>query len=455
MREFQDNIITILKSIPRIKFNYSKQNKHLDKTFKNKSLGNLLKNLDYHPKLHDEYAPSPDFLNHRNQYDINFQNSDNYIKEYSDLNNLPLVINNRNYLKNGDFNPDYELNPVKNKEEQNIMNIEREKRKKERLKERLEKLKKWRQSDSNIDPGKYHPNYDYIRKKVACVYIRQPAKKQEINENNKNKSNKSKEKRKKDNHNNSKDKNSNNNSKDNIKEESKEDNNKSNINNKDYKDNNNNSTTNCNDSHTINNSSINNKSSKVSISGNLKLKNNYKKENLIEKNSSTNTDYNNSIDLNKSTNTEYISSLNNENNKINKNSVSLPKIDSKKIKIRNIKPRKKYNRFRSSSMGNLKNSIHFKKMLGRDDLLFGNLNLNLISYFPNYDIMMPHIPSTIFKYKKNPQNYKKYVTGKIIRGYNYSPEQYFVEEYAKNKIKKVNLYKERQKIKEILSKKVL
>ena len=455
MREFQDNIITILKSIPRIKFNYSKQNKDLDKTFKNKSLGNLLKSLNYHPKLHDEYAPSPDFLNHRNQYDINFQNSDNYIKEYSDLNNLPLVVNNRNYLKNGAFNPDYELNPVKSKDEQNIMNIERERRKKERLKERLEKLKKWRQSDSNIDPGKYHPNYDYIRKKIACVYIRQPAKKQDINENNKNKSNKSKEKRKKDNHNNSKDKNSNNSSKDNIKVESKEDSNKTKINNKDSKDNNSNIATNCNDSHTINNSSINDKSSKVSIIRNLKLKSNHKKENLIEKNSSMNTDYNNSMDLNKSTNTEYLPSLNNENNKINKNSVSLPKIDAKKIKIKNIKPRKKYNRFRSSSVGNLKNSIHFKKMLGRDDLLFANQNLNLISYFPNYDIMMPHIPSTIFKYKKNPQNYKKYVTGKIIRGYNYSPEKYFVEEYAKNKIKKINLYKERQKIKEILSKKVV
>ena len=67
MREEQDNIINILKSIPVIKFNFSKKNKQFDKTFKHKSLENLLKNLDYHPKLHDEYAPSPEFLNHKNQ----------------------------------------------------------------------------------------------------------------------------------------------------------------------------------------------------------------------------------------------------------------------------------------------------------------------------------------------------------------------------------------------------
>ena len=93
-------------------------------------------------------------------------------------------------------------------------------------------------------------------------------------------------------------------------------------------------------------------------------------------------------------------------------------------------------------------------MLGRDDTLFSNQNLNLISYFPNYDAMMPHIPSTIFKYKDNPQNYKKYITNKIIRGYNYTPEKYFVLEYGKNKIKKIDLYKERIKMKEILKKKV-
>ena len=138
MRERKDNMISIIKSLVPIKYKYSRKNKELDKTFRNMSLEYLLKTLDYHPKYYDEYTPSPEFLNNKNQFDINFQNSCNYIKELSDINNLPLVINNRNCLKNGTFNPDYEYNPIKNKEEQKQIILEKERRKKERLQDGLE-----------------------------------------------------------------------------------------------------------------------------------------------------------------------------------------------------------------------------------------------------------------------------------------------------------------------------
>ena len=478
-REGPDNIISILKSIAPIKYKFSRKNKEFDKTFKNKSLENLLKTLDYHPKIQDEYAPSPEFLNHRNQYDINFKNSSNYIKEFSDLNNLPLVINNRNCLKNGTFNPDYEINPVKNKEEQKLILLEKEKRKKERLQDRLERLKRWRESDNNLDPGKYHPNYDVIRKKIRSVIIRQPIikenKKEEEREKNniknKNNSNNKKEENNKDNKKNDNNKNSNNNSKDNLNEDSKGDSKgdkkqSEKVQSKNPKDNKLNNSVNLNDSHSLNNSSINNNnSSKVAILKNIKKKvginiKNRNRSNLLDKNNSTISDYHsNTLGNNKSTNIEDIPSFHldthhhkvNSVNKLNKN-ISLPKIGTKKII--HIKPIKFKNRFRSSSLGNLKNPIIFKKMLGRDDTMFNNSNLNLISYFPNYSIMMPHIPATIFKYKGNKQNYKKYITGKIIRGYNYTPEKYFVIEYKKNKIKKVNIFKEREKMKEILKKKI-
>ena len=161
----QDNILTILKSMPKINYTFSRKNREFNKTFKNKSLEPLLRILDSNPKIHNEYTPSQEFLNNRNKYEINFQNSDNYIKEFSDLNNLPLVMSNRNCLKNGTFNPDYDLNPVKSKEEQKLIILEKEKRKRERLQDRLERLKKWRESDSSLDPGKYHPNYNFIKKK--------------------------------------------------------------------------------------------------------------------------------------------------------------------------------------------------------------------------------------------------------------------------------------------------
>ena len=174
MKKKSDSIKSILKSLSPIKYKYSQKFKELDKTFKYMSLENLLKTLDYHPKLHDEYTPSPEFLNNKKKFDINFQNSFNYIKEFSDLNNLPLVLSNRNCIKNGTLNPDYEYNPINNKEEQKQILLQKEKRKKERLKDRLERLKKWRESDSNVDPGKYHPNYDFIKRKIRNVYIREP-----------------------------------------------------------------------------------------------------------------------------------------------------------------------------------------------------------------------------------------------------------------------------------------
>jgi hypothetical protein len=276
---------------------------------------------------------------------------------------------------------------------------------------------------------------------------------------------------KEDNKNNNK--NIDNNSKTNLKEDSKGNNNKNENNNNenDKNKNNNNSISNLNDSHSLNNSSINNNnSSKISIIRNIKKKterssNMRNNSNIIDKNVSTISDYNNTNtnNNNKSANIEDLPSFHHNNNHninsinsiklIKSKNLSLPKIDVKKFK--NIKPIKyKKNRFRSSSLGNMKNPIVFRKMLGRDDTLFNNNNLNLISYYPNYDIMMPHIPATIFKYKDNPQNYKKFITGKIIRGYNYSPEKYFVFEFKKNKIKKININKEREKMKEILKQKV-
>ena len=459
MKESQDNIIEILKSIPKIKHTFSRKNKEFNKTFKTQSLDNLLRTIGYHPKIHDEYSPSPEFLNQRYQYDINFKNSENYIKEFSDLNNLPLVVSNRNCLKNGTFNPDYDLNPIQSKEEKKLIILEKERRKRERLQDRLERLKKWRESDSNLDPGKYHPNYDFIRKKITSVYIRQPI----VKINNKNEEDLKKYKKnkenKKENKNNSNNKNAHNNQK--VKEELKESDNK-NINNsknendnKDHKENKNNSSINFNDSNSLN-------SSKISVIKNIKQKYGRNiKNTLLDKNSSTISDYNNTIDINKSTNIDELPSFHKDNNKKlnsvknrhNKN-LSLPKINPKKIKnIKRIKFKK--NKFRKTSIGNIKNYIIFKKMLGRDDTLFENQNLNLISYSPNYESMMPHIPATIFKYKDDNQNYKKYITGKIIRGYNYTPEKYFVLEFQKNKIKKINISKEREKMKEILSKKII
>ena len=100
-----------------------------------------------------------------------------------------------------------------------------------------------------------------------------------------------------------------------------------------------------------------------------------------------------------------------------------------------ISPKKKINR--SISYENLletKSPILFKKMRGRTNLF--NESKYLISYEPNYDSTFPHVPTYIFKYKKNKQNYKKYINGKIIRGYYYNPSEYYVMELQKAEEKK-------------------
>ena len=436
-----DNIKSILRSLTPIRYKFSKENKLLDKTFKTMSLRNLVKNLDYHPKVKDEFAPAPEFLNNKNKYELNFRNSNEYIKELSDLNNLPLVINNKNCLKNGTFNPDYDGNILSNKDEKKKVIEEKEKRKRDRLEDRIKRLKNWRESDSNVDSLKYHPNYDFIKKKIFTFQIRPPIEKklnkidEEIEKNidikvgqNNNDLNK------------------------NIK------NNLINI------DKNNNSII-FNDSKTnrSNSSKVkyldsnNNYLSTKSISrNNVKEKTNNLRNRLkyLDRNSSANSDYG-TVEINKSTNIEDLSLIHHDKEKFGSYQ-SMRNINSKKICLPKIERKSSKNSIKTGSKksNEIKHSINFKKMLGRKDSLFGDQSLNLVQYFPNYDFFRPHIPSVAFKYHKNDDDYKKYITGKIIRGYNYSPEKYFVFEYKKHKTRKINMNRERLKMLEILKKKI-
>ena len=183
---------------------------------------------------------------------------------------------------------------------------------------------------------------------------------------------------------------------------------------------------------------------------NLKsLSKNYENRNLL-----TNSDCY-TVEINKSTNIEDISLVYHDKEKIN-NSNSMRNILSKSLKLPKIQRRLQKNNIKNKSKRNkdIKYSIYFKKMLGRNDNKPDEkISKNLISYSPNYDFFRPHIHSTIFRYKKDDENYKKYKIGQIIRSYKYSPDQYFVFEYKKNKPKKFDLSRERLKIIETLRKK--
>lgn len=410
-----DSITRILKSISPLKKTFSKMSKKLNKSFKFASLDNLVKSLDVKYVYKDQFEPDQEIILHKNDYNVNFQNSYDYLEELSDINNLPLVLQNKNCLKDGDFNPDYDIEVSRKEINKKYLIEEEGKRKKERLKKRIERLKKFKDSDSNIDPAKYHPNYDAIKRRYPCAYIRDPnihikdswlinCPFRNTFEEFKRLQNEQKEK---DKMNNSK---------------KKENNQEQNPN--------------------QNQSNINNNIIKNDLTNNANKMSSFNSIENSQRSISTNEIY-------KEKNEEEIFSLKDNNIKIKNiipekiNNLSLPKIINtpRNINISNISkvfsPKKKVNR--SVSYENLfkkKSPILFNKMRGRTNIFLESKYL--ISYNPNYDSTFPHIPSTIFKYTINKQNYKKYMNGKIIRGYYYNPSDYYVMELKRIEEKKKN-----------------
>ena len=411
-----DNINRILKSISPLKNTFSKMSKKLDKSFKYASLSNLVKSLDVKYIYKDQFEPDPEIILHKNDYNVNFQNSYEYLEELSNINNLPLVIQNKNYIKDGEFNPDFEGDVNKREINRKYLLEEEGKRKRERLKKRIEKLKKFKESDSNIDPGKYHPNYDVIKRRYPCAFIRDPNSHikdswltncpfRNTFEDFKRLENERKENLKKENYKDEKDKNNDNN-------------NSTILNNKDLNNN-------------LNPKDINNKSNLI-----------------FNENNSTSIN-----EINREKGEEDIKFIKVQNLKTKKSipqkvkNLSLPLIvntprkqnssiiSSNISNTSKISPKRRMNRSISyENLLGLKSPILFNKMRGRPNLF--NETKYLISYNPNYDSTFPHVPSYIFKYKKNKQNYKKYINGKIIRGYYYNPCEYYVMELQKSEEKK-------------------
>ena len=110
-----DNFKLLMKSLTPIKNTYSKINKELDKTFKNMSLENLIQNLNSPHKIKNEFCLYRKFMKNKNKnkYEINFRNSNKYIKELSDKKKLLLLGIKNNYIRNVSFNSDFGFNLIK------------------------------------------------------------------------------------------------------------------------------------------------------------------------------------------------------------------------------------------------------------------------------------------------------------------------------------------------------
>ena len=463
-----DNFKIILQSLTPIKYTYSKMNKEFNVTFKNKSLKNLLKNLNFQYKVKDEFSPSPAFLKNKNKLEINFKKSNEYIKELSNLKNT-LLLNKNNYI----YNDDFKFNS--NNKEERPKTIEVKKRiEKDIFNKRLKKLQFFKIINLRSDSLNYNPNYDSIKKKVYSVYIRPPSPFKNINQANEvnkenEKYNNEKNKSLSMNTNNiifqkynlhqSQSRNLNNNTLDKNKRENKcifFNNYNQNINNNSiiFKESlSNQSNSNKNQFIESNNSNYNHQYSSIdNLKLNSKLLNlkhfiNQNHKNRIQK---IKSDYF-TMDVNKSTNLEDINSIFIDKEKLYKSN-SLRNETNKKLRLKKLKKIFRRNIIKNRSEGNngIKNSIYFKKMIGRKSVHIGGKLNNYISYNPKYEFIRPHIQSSFFCFKNNDEDDKKYKIGKIIRSYNYSPDQYFVFEPKPKKPIIFDINREMQKILEIL-----
>ena len=387
-----DHINQILKSITPNHFKFSKQSKELDKVFKYVSLDNLVKTLDLKFICKDPFQPDPDDTIHKNDYNVNFKNSYDYLDEYSDIRNLPIVIQNKNCIKDGEYDPNFDTDSKKNAALKKKSLEERTNREKERMRIRVKRLKYFRKNMFSLDPGKYHPNWDIVKKRTMCVHMREAPKNSErdgwllLNKDY---------------------------SCDNIKKGKCEKIDRKNKN----------------DDIMLNLSNVDilNRRNSVILDKNLS-------NSLIELNKKLHKENNKySFEKQKTNTIKKFSKL--------IKSSSLPVIESntKRINVKNFKNKKIKNSFSGDNFNIIRHNspILFKKMTGRKDNLFNRDNKNLVSYSPKYDSTRPHLTSTIFKYQNNFQNYKKYKLNKFIRGYKVTSD-YYVMELDKEKSRKIS-----------------
>jgi hypothetical protein len=424
----KDNIITIVKTLKPIKNIYSKQNKDFDKYFH----GLSLKYLVDHMKIQKKYNPylnpgeSLDEPDNNSIMNINFKSTFNYLDELNKVKSLPTIKKISNNIK-------IIKNKTKGKKNKKIL----EKKKQDEISNLIRK-KMW---DENVtlDPGRYYPKYDYIRKKIPCAFIGKPKITEEdyIIQNEEKKEETEKKIKKE---------------KINIQEKKEEN---DNINNKDIKNANpkNKIILNESDSSKIlldkinsnldspKKNNMNNRSNILYPSANKKMKISQKTDKFsssIIKHQNTASSWSNTLELDssKKLNEQYKTRDNNRNISL-ENSSKFNYYSTQKI---NFKTNKRYS-LKNMSMSNLKCPIIFDKMQGRDEL--DELDkkskaVYRINYNPDYNALRPHIPTIKFKSVRQYQDFKKYINGKIIRSYWYNPQQYFVFEYKENKENDMN-----------------
>ena len=383
-----DFTMSVIKSLKPIPFSYSRQSKEYEKYFSGSNLKHLLKSVNKKVKTSKSIFNNSLFFeqikNDNNVININIKSSFNYITDLSSLNNFPLsmIKKRKNYDEYiAKMNLFHELFYIT---KEKLVDFEFRKKRGERIKKKYELQKLNGEGETTLDPGKYYPKYDIIQKRYPVAILGERS--DETKNNNlkiKNKINKN-ENNKKINYLRRKNINKNNN-----KEKEKEINDEE-INYKNYR--------------KINKYSTMYKSNSVN--------------NLINSdNSNINT-----MNIDNKTNTRFYP-------------INISKITNNKT----IKKKKISKISSADNINKIKCPIVFNKMPGRDRKVVIEPFFNEINYSPNFEFTRPHVPATIFKPTFDCQKFKKYMTGKIIRSYCFTPDKYFVLEVNQSKDKNKNI----------------
>ena len=418
----KDNIIPIVKSLRPIKDLYSKQNKDYDKYFHGSCLKDFVKQINSQKKADYILDPGENI----NEYDdknkdsgIDFKNALNYFRELSKLKKLPFSKLNKVIIKSKRYNSEENKKNKKKKNKSNKLN------KRRRKIINLVKIKNNADADITLDPGKYNPNYNYIKRRYPCAFFG---------------------KVKKDDNSLSQSKLDNSEEKDN--ENDKKDNKDLN---KDKEEKNSDGKNNKNDNKKIDKNKKKLIMSFSSKDTNIKDKKNDTKDKQIKfkliknknkKNEESKRDPNQKLKyingrkqetVNSSFKDATVSSWYNTNefDKNKKMKKSRTQFYGTQTMFRNNKIRFMD---KLSSEDNVKCTVMFDKMQGREkptNFSQGKKEALRVSYDPNYNFIMPHVPTTIFKYQRKYEEIKKYMTNKIIRSYRYNSENYFVFLYNK------------------------
>lgn len=373
-----DFTISVIKSIKPITFSYSKQGKDYEKYFSSSNLVHLLKSIDKKAKIHTVF--NSNFLQTKEKSDKNFINiniksSFNYITDLSSLNNFPLSMikkrkNYEEYLKKMHlFNELFYVTKDK------LVDMEFRKKRAERIKQKFESQKINNENDATLDPGKYHPKYDIIRKRYPVAFI-----------------GRSNDEDKK-------------NFKSKLKSIVKENENKK----------------------------INISSDVIYQNNSMPIKDKKEKNKYLpyKKINPSSTIYK-SISEKKFPTLEKIKIDDLNNRTMSK------KFYPNKNKDINLNENKKtksklFSMSSSDNINKIRCPIVFNKMPGRDRNVVIMPNCRDVDYSPNYEIIRPHAPEITFKNRFDLNKFKKYMTGKIIRSYCPTPDKYFVFEINENK----------------------